>query len=235
MSMMDRKTAIFRKYASLIWPTQCPICGEILEYDGLLCDDCIDNLPYNDEKICPVCGKKQCLDHSAIHFDAVYTLVQYEYPVITAIYDLKDGLILNLAEYASVEIAKRMKADGIAEQVDLVTAVPMYWLKKEDKSINQAEAIARYMARELEKPYDFSLLKKKRGFQVQHKKSVSDRRAFADKVFYISPKHNDIKGKTVVLCDDVYTTGATLNSCTDLLKELGAEKVIVMAIANTEK
>ena len=233
--MMDRKTAIFRRCANIIWNNVCPICGELLEYDGLLCDKCIEELPYNNDKICPVCGKTICFDHSQILFDAVYTLVKYEEPVVNSIYDLKEGRILNLAEYAAVEIANKMKEDGTAEKVELVTAVPMHWLKKEDKNINQAEAVAKFMARELEKPLDLTLLKKHRGYQVQHKKKASDRREYANKKFYISPKHSDISGKTVLLCDDVYTTGATFNRCTELLKQMGAEKVIVMAIANTEK
>ena len=233
--MMDRKTAIFRRVANLIWNNECPVCGELIEWDKLLCDDCKEKLPYNDKDICKICGKKECLDHSAIRFDAVYTLMRYEEPIVSAIYDLKNGLILNLAEFSAIEIVKTMKEEGITSEIDLVTAVPMHWLKKEDKNIDQAEVIAKYVAHELEKPLDLTILKKKIGFQVQHRKNTSERKDFAERMFYISPKHPDIRGKTIVLCDDVYTTGATFNKCTELLKELGAAKVIALAIANTER
>ena len=231
---MTDRSRIYKYLINIVFPNVCPVCGKLIKWDGLLCDECAGRLPYNDDDLCSVCGKRMCRDHSAITFDGVYTLVRYEGPVITAIYALKNGESLNLAEFAAEKLAERIKSDDLADKIDIVTSVPMHRRKKKDKGINHADKTAGFMARELGKPKVLSLLKKKKDKKVQHKLSADERAAHANSVFYAADKHRDIKGKTVLLCDDVYTTGATFNRCASLLKQMGAEKVYCMAVANTE-
>ncbi|MBR1423423.1 MAG: ComF family protein [Ruminococcus sp.] len=231
---MTERSMIYKYLINIVFPNVCPICGKIIEWDELLCADCIEKLPYNDDKLCSVCGKRRCREHSLITFDGVYTLVRYEEPVISAIYELKNGESLNLSEFAALKLAAEIKKDGIADKIDIVTSVPMNWRKKSDKGINHADKTAGFMAAELKKPLGLFLLKKRRDKTVQHKLAPEERMSHANDVFRISNKHIDIKGKSVLICDDVYTTGATFNRCASLLKQMGADKVYCMAIANTE-
>ncbi|MBQ6634578.1 MAG: ComF family protein [Ruminococcus sp.] len=231
--MTDRKKMMLRRAANIIWTNECPVCHKLLEWDELLCEDCSNKLDITDLKLCPICSKQTCLDHTALKFSRVYAQCLYEDSVVNAIYDLKNGLTLNLAEYAAKELSLQMKEDGTARQIDLVTSVPMHFLKKQDKNINDADKLAKFFSSELDKPCDLKLLGKKRTKTVQHRLTAAQRKENAERSFFILPKHADITGKTLLLCDDVYTTGSTLNTCAGLLLEMGADEVICAAIATT--
>ncbi len=231
--MTDRKRMMLRRAANIIWTNECPVCHKLLEWDELLCEDCSNKLDITDLKLCPICSKQTCLDHTALKFSRVYAQCLYEDSVVNAIYDLKNGLTLNLAEYAAAELCKQMKEDGTLRQIDIVTSVPMHFLKKQDKNINDADKMAKMFSRTLGKPCELKLLGKKRTGTAQHRLTAAERKLNAEKSFYILPKHKDITGKTLLLCDDVYTTGSTLNTCAGLLLEMGASEVICAVIATT--
>ena len=96
---------------------------------------------------------------------------------------------------------------------------------------DQAELLARFTADKLGKPTDFHLLKRKKDSTEQHKLERDERQLHAEEVYTALSKHRDISGKTVLICDDVITTGSTIRACATQLKSMGAKKVYACSAA----
>lgn len=207
-----------------IFPNRCPLCNKLIDWNGLLCTSCQGKLPFLDSMIV----KDKCKEA-----DKCFAVFAYEDIAIDGIYGLKHFNGVNLAEYASDYLVDFMAEEHINDQIDLVTCVPMSRTKLLDRKYNQAEVFAQYMRKRLNKPFDGKLLKRKHNNIEQHMLSSEERRENAESVYYIHKKHADIKGKNILICDDVITTGATMSKCVSLLKQMGADKVYVATICTT--
>ncbi|MGN0594996.1 MAG: ComF family protein [Hominimerdicola sp.] len=217
----------------IIYPNRCPVCHKVIKWNELICHKCEESLPFIDIDLCEKCGKDVCLDHVLLNFDCVYTVIRYEGSGRDGVINLKSKNGLNFAEYFAEKLYEVLLDREVADKIDVITAVPMFKRKKQERGYNQAEILADFLSERLNKPTDYRLLKRHDTEFAQHELSQSQREEFAEKSYYINEKHKDINGKTILLCDDVYTTGATMNKCSALLKEMGAKKVICVAIATT--
>ena len=175
----------------------------------------------------------KCLDHDSLHFDSIHTLMRYEDICVKAIHQLKDDRQLNFAEYSAKLLGNVLRENGIAQQADIITSVPMHRSKRRKRGYDQAQKLAHFTAMELGIREVHRLLGRTKDTAEQHTLTAAQRKTHAEDIYYSLAKHTDIKGKNVLLFDDVYTTGATLNVCSRLLKEMGAKKVFCAAIATT--
>ncbi|WP_302940662.1 ComF family protein [Ruminococcus sp.] len=150
-----------------------------------------------------------------------------------AIHQLKDDRQLNFAEYSAKLLGNVLRENGIVQQADIITSVPMHRSKRRKRGYDQAQKLAHFTAMELGIREDHRLLGRTRDTAEQHTLTASERKTHAEEIYFSLPDHADIKGKNILLFDDVYTTGATLNVCSRLLKEMGAKKVFCAAIATT--
>lgn len=217
--------------ADLVAPNRCPACSRLIPWNKLMCDKCRDKLPVISGELCSVCGKRPCTDHAKLRFENCVCLFYYTDLCVNAIYSLKYSGGINFAEYSAQLLKTELKSHGLAQKIDLVTSVPMSKRKKRKRGYNQSEMIAKYLSRGLGKPLDTGLLVHSDSLTDQHKLAKKQRAQNAQDSLYPSRNGADIKGKTVLLCDDVYTTGATMNACASCLKRLGAKSVIAVAIA----
>lgn len=233
--MKMTRTDFFKFVVDIFLPNRCAVCSKVIRWDREMCRSCAEKIERVADSVCPVCAKKQCLDHASLRFDRTVCLYSYEEPCITGIYQLKFARTVSFAKHSAGELAKVLEKRGLAQQIDVVTCVPMSRRKKRKRGHNHAEVIANYLAKQLGKPLDVSLLVHSNTMTDHHKLLGSERAENARNSFAIAEKHGDISGKTVLLCDDVYTTGATMNACADCLKRLGAKSVIAAAIATTQR
>ena len=225
--MNSERLGRMKKYiADIFLPNRCPVCSKLITWDKLLCPKCEKKLlPTDDEP---------CTDHSQISCDDRITLFYYEQPLINAIYALKHRKAFGLAEYSAALMKQKLEKQSLCEQIDLVACVPMSKKKLKKRRYNQAAVIAKHLSAVLEKPLDAHLLTRLPTLTEHHKLSREDRIKDAQESYFPNPKHSSISGKTVLLCDDVYTTGATVNACAKCLKDMGAKKVIAACIAYTK-
>ncbi len=135
-----------------------------------------------------------------------------------------------LAPYMIQQVFDR----GFARRVDAVVAMPLHALRQWKRGYNQAELIASPLAKAIEKPLWLHTLKRHRGTQKQSELSAAQRKANVDGAFEIRARRaSSIEGKTLLLVDDVMTTGATIKEAALTLKRGGAKAVFAAVVARS--
>lgn len=214
----------------LIHPNRCPICKEFLAFDKTLCEKCGSGLVWVGDRVCPRCGKKECICER-ICYDACLTFIEYEGIGKRGILAMKKPEGASFARHFAAVAAKQLDKLGFTADTDIVTAVPTDKQKLRETGYNHAAVFAKYICSETGLHFSGKLLVKNRNALSQHRLNAADRAANAEKAYSFGK--GDVLGKTVLLCDDVITTAATLNACTKALKERGANRVICCTIAGT--
>ncbi len=211
--------------ASLLFPRKCPLCRRILRREEQnLCKKCreeTEEYPYSFLKFAPERKKNlQFLDS----FTAVW---YYEGKVRDSLRRFKFyGARSYARDYGAVLAAKLLRGGAC---VDAVTWVPVSAKRRRHRGYDQAELLARAVARELNLPV-VALLRKNRDNPPQSSESGEARRA---NVLGVYDSIGDAAGKRLLLIDDILTTGATANECARVLKTAGAAQVHCAVAATT--
>lgn len=214
---------------NFFYPNRCPACDRILTAHELLCKPCSDALPLSQEQYCRICGKPDCMcRQTALSYDGAVVCSAYTEGTVRAILQLKQSRNTNFAIFAARILAERLHEEHL--QFDCVIPVPMHRSKERMRGYNQATLIAKEIARILELPLYEDILIKHRSAVSQHELTADERAAHLDS-FGITAQRLD--GLRILLCDDVLTTGNTLNRCAALLKENGAASVYAAVAATT--
>lgn len=235
MLRLDRCKAFL---LDILFPNRCPFCGGFIRWDCFVCESCLKKLAYANDFICRRCGEVSCVcgkGNGVLWYDAVFGSFFFDdenVNVRSAIYQFKHTGEENIAAASAEELHRRLKSDGMPRQ-DIVVPVPMGKKKQKQRGHNQAELFARCIGRYLEIPVKSDILYKYDARDEQHLHSAGERSERVKGLFYAKDKDTDLSGMRVVICDDVMTTGATVNECARLLKALGAESVIAAVCAVT--
>ena len=145
-----------------------------------------------------------------------------------AIYDLKFAGKTAIARALAELSAPLLQHDDFAA-TEIITCVPLHWLRKSMRGYNQSELLARMLASQLHKPF-LHTLKRTRIARRQATLNREERLKNLRNVFAaVSPQK--IANRRILLVDDVLTTGATLHACTEALLQAGAASVAVFAAA----
>jgi len=122
-------------------------------------------------------------------------------------------------------------ADKIEEwSIDYIIPIPLHKLKKAERGYNQSDHIAKSLAKYLKKPCLAKLVKRRKFTQSQTKLNIQERKTNIEGAFKIKRKKK-IRGKNILILDDVITTGATVTELGKVLKENGADKVYACSVA----
>ena len=202
----------------------------VIGWDMLLCEECAAALPYLD------CVPWQAIfpaeiDGSPTAFDRAEALFEYSGTARDALLSLKYRRGVRFADYSAERIAEKLAADD-GDDADIITSVPMHRAKKQKRGYNQAEVFAKALSRATGIEYVPDLLGHRKRTVSQHELGRTERYSLAKNTYFISGNVS-LSGKRILLCDDVFTTGATLNACAGLLKEMGAERVTTVTICRT--
>lgn len=231
--MKMNHSGCYKYFIDLIFPNRCPCCGKFIKYDELICKDCMDELPIMDKYICEKCGKPECICYKKLSYDRCYVTSFYEGKMRDGIINLKYKNAINLAEFFCPLIVKKIKQANLVSKIDIITGVPMTSSSLAVRQYNQANEIASIISQLINKPCSKKVLKKNFNNVSQHTLSSKDRHNATIGLYSLTNKVS-VRGKTILLCDDVITTGSTLNECAKVLKQGGAEYVICVALATTD-
>lgn len=218
---------------------KCLCCGKDIFTDLGFCDDCLKQVVFNNGKTCKRCGvaldgeEDYCGNcaFDKIYFDRAYSSFSYEGAVRKAILDMKfNGAGLN-SKVLSRYLAYTAKVNDL--HFDFVTYAPMSKKSQKIRHYNQAKLLAKSFCDILDKKDCLveAIVKVK---ETERQESLGKQERKTNLVG--SYKINvDVKGKTVLVIDDIKTTGATLNECAKVLKRAGAIRVIGLTVASRKE
>ena len=218
----------------------CISCSrEILDgTEFQICEDCFKNLNLISDFVCDKCGEvlvensmccEQCKSFN-YSFDKNKSICHYTDVPAKIVKSLKYGG----RKYYAKHIAELMTVDkSFFEEFDLITFVPMGKKRLRARGFNQAEEIAKEISKLVNIPFE-SLLIKIVENKNQAKLSQKERLENLKGTFEIDlEKEDKIKGKKILIVDDVFTTGATLSECAKVLKSQKPKKVCSITFAKT--
>lgn len=223
--------AVWYKIANVIAPVgfNCICCGKEIFNDVGFCDECMQSAVFNDGKTCKRCGvgidgdEEYCGNcaFDKIYFDKSYAVFSYEGAVQRAVLNMKFN---GKGRYAEV-FAKYLAYAAVKHKLefDVVCFPPMSAKSRRERSYNQSELLAKYFCRIMDCDGKYlNALSKVKETERQERLSKSDRKQNLIGAYKVVA---DVKGKRVLVIDDVKTTGATLNECAKVLKRKGALSV----------
>ncbi len=214
----------------------CNVCGKEIFNDKYFCDECEKTLPYNDGHVCEHCGRKVIAPEpycstckgALTSLDKCRSAFVYQKPI--------NHLIQN-AKYNGNKYLLKAFADYLAPlyfknyfNADYLCFVPMTKQAIDKRGYNQSEELARFLSKKVNVPV-LDCLTKTKDTQRQAQLTKMQRLKNLIGVFRVS-KRKAIKDKTLLLIDDVTTTGSTAEVIASALKKAGAQKVYLLSVAS---
>lgn len=229
------RTAADRLLYSL-FPKRCCSCGELITPSEYACVDCSGGITRIYPPVCLHCGMSRdgciCSDKRLI-FEHIAAPFIYDGTVRKLLGAFKFDGERDLKEFFAVYMAQTAAREYFDVHFDFVTGVPMTAAEKRKRGYNQSELLAKRVGELLEIEFSGRLLQKTAETQKQHTLTAAERRINLVGAFSAEPKL--VAGKTVLLCDDIKTTGSTLYNCCDILKNAGADAVYCLCAALTRQ
>ena len=227
------KNRLFDKILTVFFPKRCACCRKVLYPDELFCEDCvIDNCRIPRPK-CAECGQETALCSCSTDknsFDRIIAPFYYQNEAKDCIINFKFRNYLDNGEFLAKEMVKAFEEEYVFGKPDVIVAVPLTRRRRNKRGFSQTVVLAKYISGETQIEFKKGLLKKVRETPPQVGLDSKERKKNLVGAFAVA-KDVDLKGKTVIICDDNKTTGATLNECAKTLKKAGAKTVIALTAA----
>lgn len=210
-------------------------CDErLLENEQFICSNCFNSLEFLED-ICPICGapkieeKCRVCQTNEFLFDKARSVFMFNTVVQKMVHEFKYNEMTQIAKFFGILSREYIEKFKPFDHIDYVVPVPLHKVKKRDRGFNQSEYITREISKNMNWKHLPKLIKRKRFTETQTKLNKEQRKKNVSLAFKINPKY-DIKGKNILLVDDVFTTGSTVNSITAVLKEKQVNKVYIFTI-----
>jgi len=240
---MQINSFLFKQFVDLLIPLRCVKCGSILENREGLCATCWPLIPFTTKPYCACCGLPFDFEiaEGALCGACSHELPLYKTARSVFSYTLESKeLILKFKHTDSIHSAP-VFATWMARALDeienpLCIPVPLHWTRLFMRTYNQAALLAREIGRLKGWAYAPSLLMRKRRTPSQGHLSKKDRIKNVSRAFNVTnAKIVRLEGRTILLVDDVFTTGATLNACSKILLKAGAQEVHALTLGRVVK
>jgi len=223
---------------NFLYPPICPICGAPVEEAHCLCPECYKHLNFITEPCCRICGRPfeykglsdlicgSCMK-KAPAFSMARSVLEYDDFSKQLILAYKHGDRTNLTPLL---VKFLLQAENVIFQnVDMIIPVPLHWTRFWKRRYNQSSLLGKALGKKLGIPCYSNILKRVRMTESQGKKTRQAREKNIKNAFRVA-RPDAIKGKKILLIDDVMTTGATITECTKILRKAGAKEVKVITL-----
>lgn len=241
--MMGRHTLrdLGSRMLDAVMPPRCVRCGTIVANAGALCSDCFDQVSFITEPFCVRCG---------VPFTDVYAPSQENLtcgaclkdpPVVgraraVFVYSAESRVLVTRLKFAdrtdlAPTLARWMVRAGaeLLSDANLIVPVPLHRWRLLSRTYNQSTLLARHISKQSDVAADFHALRRFKATPRQGGLSARARKRNVTRAFKIIDPDR-VGGKSILLIDDVLTTGATLDACARVLLTAGAERVDALVV-----
>lgn len=227
------------KLINFIYPRTCALCGDVLgDSADYICPVCRPMIEYPSDPVCLRCGSEitdteqelcaDCTRHTR-SFIQGYPAMKYQYPLDESIAAFKYHNQRDHAQFYANEIIKRHGKKLLGLGIDALVPIPIHKRKLQKRGYNQAEILADALAERLAIPVDTGLLQRVVNTEPQKSLDPEHREQNLKMAFQCSKKR--VNYKKVMLVDDIYTTGATVEACTKILHAAGIPDIYYTSVA----
>ncbi|MDY0150970.1 MAG: ComF family protein [Candidatus Cloacimonas sp.] len=227
---------LFAPLVDLLIPSACLACGaRIDDQQQVICENCEAKLSLMGNNTCPVCGSELtqngcevCLEED-FAFDKAQSLFRYSSPVKELIHTLKYNGYLSPAGYFALPLAELIEADDSLQGYDYLCAVPLHPVRERERGYNQSDLIAYSLSVLSGLPYINPVFRRVNTLS-QTTLDKAHRAKNLSGAFTV-PNHSMVQGKKIIVVDDVFTTGTTINEIAGVLRQAGAIKICALTVA----
>ncbi|MCX6766553.1 MAG: ComF family protein [Candidatus Moranbacteria bacterium] len=226
-----------------LFPVFCLSCGK----EGFwLCESCLAQMKVLDFQVCPACEDNitdkgflcfACRETRKLHLDGLIAAVSYEEPAARKmVHNFKYRFVSDISQPLA-ELVCRALIRNDAALPDFLVPVPLHPKRLRWRGFNQSLLLARHISDELTPSMEIEILdilqRKKFNRPQMQIKNYQQRLKNMQNIFGLIENidKNIIKNKSILLVDDIATTGATLEECAKVLKSAGAKKVFAAVVA----
>ena len=222
----------------LLFPARCPVCDGIIDRIGEnVCRKCRDKIIYIKEPYCMKCGKQlkrdeqeYCTDCKRTHHYYIQGTALYDYgSMADSIFRFKYAGRMEYAKFFGEELYREKKSWLTSVRPDALVPVPAHPSRKRRRGYNQAELLARELSKCSGIPINTRLICRAGKTKPLKNLSRFERQNNLKKAFKI--RRNDVKLNTIVIIDDIYTTGSTIDAMAKAMQEAGIASIYFITLA----
>lgn len=238
MNMVPKLEKCLNSVKNLLFPIKCDLCGTLVETNGF-CHQCWKKISWISDQKCRICGTPfevnihslcaECVKEKPF-FDKAISVFKYD--------DFSKELLIKFKHFDTIHMFNRLSAlmfksaEFDIKNSDIIVPIPIHFIKRLKRKYNQSELLAKNISRISNIKYEPRILQKIKITHPQEGLSGRKRRKNIIGSFGVNEKHiKDIENKNIILVDDVFTTGSTVNECSRILKKYRAKSVVVVTIA----
>lgn len=232
-------------FVNLILPPRCAFSGEVVAYPGEISSEAWSSLRFIAAPFCGCCGRPFSFEvkGEALCAGCVQDPPEFNKSRAPLIYDdYSRSLILKFKHADQMHLVTTFlpwmirSGEDLIRHADIIIPVPLHRWRLFKRRYNQAAVIAKALSKAIKVPWSPFALERKKATVSQGFMTSEQRARNVKNAFRIHPKYIGlIKGRNVLLIDDVYTTGATVRECTRALLAEGAARVDVLVLAKVVK
>ena len=242
---------ILHYVTNFIFPKHCVICDELLPFgvginSDFLCEKCKDKLEFIEEPTCKKCGAKiyekdeglcdicnEKIKANNSYFEYGFGLLRYNNFVKESIHRIKYNSKKEYIEFYAKMLARVFHENIKQINPDCFVPVPIHKDRERERGYNQSLVLADILSKELRKydidvPVNVHLITREKKTMALNKLSTNERQIELNNAFFVD---NSDGKKRVMIVDDIYTTGTTIETMSKILKENGVRESFFVCIA----
>lgn len=221
----------------LLYPGRCPVCDDYTPFGSLICQECLPKINYVKTPKCYKCGKELQSQEEELCYDCrrknhlfIQGRALFDYHCMAAsLYRFKYAHRQEYAAFYADQIAEYLGEIIRSWNCEALVPVPIHATRMYTRGYNQAERLASEIGRRLSIPVEKDLLKRVRATTAQKELDDTERQINLKNAFKIGK--DSVKLKSAIIIDDIYTTGSTIDACTQVLITAGVKRVYFITLA----